>query len=194
MRNSEFEIHPFNEAFYIQALLTKTRSIFNDVELLNKIFESEYYDCQNDDVILDLLQNIILSVGGISRFFWPPNNPKNKNMVDYKIRGEKLREVYHVNDSSVLKNRDMRNLMEHFDERLDDFLKEFTIGIVMPKYVGPITYVDNNRTFFRAYFYDKHIFKMFNVEYQIEPIIEEINRIHEILLRQQENGDRFKLK
>ncbi|MEO8240107.1 MAG: hypothetical protein ABI576_18525 [Flavobacterium sp.] len=186
MENIQYEIHPFNEAFYIQALLTKTRSIFNDVELLNKIFESEYYDCENDDVILDLFQNIILNAGGISRFFWPP-----KNTGYYKIRAEKLREVYHVSKSSVLENRDMRNHIEHFDEKLDDFLKEFTNGIVMPKYVGRIAYVDDLRIFFRAYFYDKQIFKMLNVEYKIEPIIEEINRIHEILLRQQENGDRF---
>ncbi|OOV18938.1 hypothetical protein BXU10_04470 [Flavobacterium sp. LM4] len=189
MKNSEFEIHPFNEAFYIQALLTKTRSIFNDVELLNEIFESKYYDCQNDDLILDLCQNIILNAAGISRFFWPP-----KNTGYYKIRAEKLREVYHISNSSILKNRHMRNLIEHFDEKLDDFLKEFIRGIVMPKYVGPITYVDDQRTFFRAYFLDKHIFKMFNVEYPMEPIIEELNRIHEILLRQQENGDRFQLE
>lgn len=189
MRNSEFEIHPFNEAFYIQALLTKTRSIFNDVELLNEIFESKYYDCQNDDVILDLCQNIILNAAGISRFFWPP-----KNTGYYKIRAEKLREVYHISNSSILKNRHMRNLIEHFDEKLDDFLKEFIRGAVMPKYVGPITYVDNQRTFFRAYFLDKHIFKMFNVEYQMEPIIAEIRRIHKVLLVQQENGGRFKLE
>ena len=189
MRNSEFEIHPFNQAFYSQALLTKTRSILNDVESLNDFWKKDYYDCKNDDVILDLLQNVILSVGGISRFFWPP-----KSNLYYKNRGEKLREVYNVNDSSILKNRDMRNLLEHFDERLDDFLKEFTIGKIMQKYVGPITYVDDNRTFFRAYFYDKDIFKMFNVEYEIHPIIDEINRIHEILLVQQKNGGRFILE
>ena len=64
----------------------------------------------------------------------------------------------------------------------------------MPKYVGPITYVDDSRIFFRAYFYDKQVFKMLNVEYEIKPIIDEINRIHEILLLQQENGGRFVLK
>lgn len=189
MRNSEFEIHPFNEAFYIQALLTKTRSIFNDVELLNEIFESKYYDCQNDDVILDLFQSIILNVGAISRFFWP-----SKNTGYYKIRAEKLREVYHISNSSILKNRHMRNLIEHFDEKLDDFLKEFKIGTVMQKYVGPITYVDDNRTFFRAYFYDKQIFKMFNIEYEIRPIIDEIKRINEILLLQKQNRGRFILE
>lgn len=185
MKNSEFEIHPFNEVFYIKSLLNKTRSILNDVESLNDILNKEYYDCQNDDMILDLFQNIILTAGGISRFFWPSKNRY------YKIRGEKLREVYLIDDSNILKNRDMRNLIEHFDEKLDDFLKEFNIGTVMPKYVGPISYVNDARTFFRAYFYDKRIFKIFNVEYKIEPIIEEINRLHEILLLQLEKGGRF---
>lgn len=186
MINSEFEIHPFDEAFYSKSLLNKTRSILNDVESLNNIWKNGNHDCQNDDMILDLLQNIILNVGGISRFFWP-----SKTTGYYKTRGEKLREVYLVSDSSVLRNRDMRNLIEHFDEKLDDFLKEFTTWKVMTKYVGPVTYVNDGRVFFRAYFYDKQIFKMFNVEYEIKPIIAEIRRIHEILLLQQKNRGRF---
>jgi len=186
MRNSEFEIHPFDEAFYSESLLNKTRSIFNDVESLNKFWEKGNHDCKNDDAILDLFQNIIINAGGISRFFW-----SSKNKGYYKIRGEKLREVYHVNDSSVLKNRDMRNLIEHFDEKLDDFLKGFTNGSVMQKYVGPIFYSYGSTIFFRAFIFDKYIFKMFNVEYEMEPIIAEIRRIHEILLQQQKNGSRF---
>lgn len=189
MKNLEFEIHPFNEVFYIESLLNKTRSILNDVESLNNIWKNGNHDCQYDDEILDTFQNIILNAGGISRFFWP-----SKNTGYYKIRAEKLREVYNMNDSNLLRDRKMRNLIEHFDENLDDFLKEFVIGIVMPKYVGPITYVDDSRIFFRAYFYDKQIFKMFNVNYEIKPIIAEIKRIHEILLLQLENGGRFILK
>ena len=186
MRNSEFEIHPFDQGFYIKSLLNKTRSILIDVESVNNFWKNGNHDCQNDDMILDLLQNIIVNVAGISRFFWP-----SKTTGYYKIRGKKLREVYLVSDSSVLRNRDMRNLIEHFDENLDDFLKEFVSGIVMPKYVGPVTYVDDSRIFFRAYFYDKQIFKMFNVDYEIKPIIAEIKRINEILLLQLENGGRF---
>lgn len=186
MRNSEFEIHPFNEAFYIESLLNKTRSILNDVESLNKFWKNGIHHCKNDNTILDTLQNIIGNVGAISRFFWP-----SKNNGYYKIRGEKLRKVYDVSDSSVLKNRDMRNHIEHFDEKLDDFLQEFTTGIVMPKYVGPIDDFDDGRAIFRAYFYDQHIFKILNVEYEMQPIIVEISRIHEILLVQDENGSRF---
>ncbi len=186
MKNSEFEIHLFNEAFYVESLFNKTRSILNDVESLNKFWKNGNHNCKNDNTILDLLQNIILNVGGISRFFWPPSKD-----VYHKSRGEKLREVYHVSDSSILKNRDMRNVMEHFDEKLDDFLRKNEIYKVMQKYVGPLSYVDDNRTFFRAYFYDKQIFKMLNVEYEIKPIVDEIRRIHQILLLQKENGGRF---
>jgi hypothetical protein len=186
MSNSEFEIHPFDQAFYIESLLKKTHSVLNDAKSLNKFWMKRNYHCKNDDMILDLFENIILNAGGISRFFWP-----SSKKVHYKIRGEKLREVYEINDSNVLKNRDMRNHIEHFDEKLDDFLKEFSTWKVMRKYVGPLTFVDDNRTFFRAYFYDKDIFKMFNVEYEMESIIAEIRRIHEILLQQQKNGSRF---
>lgn len=186
MTNSEFEIHPFNEAFYIESLLSKTRSILNDVEILNKIWSIGYHDCKNDNQILDLLQNIIINVGGISRFFWP-----SKNIGYYKVRAKKLREVYDIKNSSVLRNRSMRNHIEHFDEKLDDFLKEFINGSVMQKYVGETSFVANREVFFRAYFYDTKTFKMFNVEYKIESILAEIRRIHQILIYQQENGRRF---
>lgn len=189
MKNSEFEIHPLYEAFYIQALLTKTRSILNDVESLNFIWENADYVGQNDEEILNIFQNIIINVAGISRFFWPV-----KKSGFCKARGERLREIYLVNDLSVLKNRDMRNFIEHFDENLDDFLNEFNTGSVILNYAGLSTHIDDTTIFFRAFFYDKFIFKILNVEYKIEPIIEEINRIHEILLRQQEKGERFTLK
>lgn len=186
MKNPQNEIHPFNEVFYIESLLNKTNAILNDVETLNYIWKDGNHDCKNDDAILDLLQNIIVNTGGISRFFWP-----SKNNGYHKIRAEKLREVYCISDFGVLRNRDMRNYIEHFDEKLDDFLKEYTSGIVMPKYVGPISLIHDARIFFRAYFYDKQVFKMLNVEYEIKPIIDEIRRIHEILLLQQESGGRF---
>jgi hypothetical protein len=186
MTNPQFEIHPFNEVFYIKSLLNKTRAIMQDVESLNDIWKNENHDCKNDDVILDILQNIILNAGGVSRFFWSP-----KNNGYYKIRSEKLRKVYNMNDSSVLKNREMRNSIEHFDEKLDDFLNKFSSGIIMPKYVGPRTFVNDNRTFFRAYFYDEQVFKMLDVEYKIKPIITEIRRLYEILILQLENGSRF---
>lgn len=186
MTNSQFEIHPFNEVFYIESLLNKTSAIMQDVESLNNIWKNGNHDCKNDDVILDILQNIILNVAGVSRFFWP-----SKNTGFYLVRANKLREVYKINDSNVLRNREMRNSIEHFDEKLDNFLNEFSSGIIMPKYVGPITYVEDNRTFFRAYFYDEQVFKMLNVEYKIKPIITEIRRLHEILLLQLENGRRF---
>lgn len=189
MKNPQYEVHPFNEVFYIESLLNKTRAILRDVDTLNLIWKNGNHDCINDNLILDLFQNIIVNTAGISRFFWPSRNDKY-----YKVRADKLREVYCVNNAGVLKNRDMRNHIEHFDEKLDDFLKEFNSGIVMQKYVGPITYVNDVRIFFRAYFYDIQVFKLFNVEYEIKPIIDEIRRIHEILLVQLDNGGRFIIK
>lgn len=196
MKNQQYEIHPFNEAFYIESLLNKTRAIMQNVEALNDIWKHGNHDCKNDDVILDMFQNIIVNTAGISRFFWPSNNKRYHKVraENHKIRAEKLREVYCVSDSGVLRNRDMRNQIEHFDEKLDDFLNDFKSGSVMSKYVGPITNINDNSIFFRAYFYDIQVFKILNVEYKIKPIIDEIRRIHEILLVQKENGRQFIIK
>jgi len=41
-----------------------------------------------------------------------------------------------INESSPLYSRDLRNSLEHFDERLDDYLRNDIVGILLPEYVG----------------------------------------------------------
>ncbi len=55
MKDFQFEIHPFNEVFYIETLLNKTHSVFHDdFESLNNIWKNGNHHCKYDDVILDL--------------------------------------------------------------------------------------------------------------------------------------------
>ncbi|WP_445458244.1 hypothetical protein [Flavobacterium sp. HNIBRBA15423] len=184
LKNEIQGIQPFNEVFYIESLYIKTNIILSELGFYNEICDNPDLDFkENHELILSLIQNIIKQVAGISRFFWP-----SKNSAFYKIRAKKLREVYNIDDSCPIKNREMRNLIEHFDERLDLFLNEFGTKKIAISYVGKKPINNDPTILFRGFFYDEFIFKVLNEEYELKPIIEEINRIHQILLIQRENG------
>ena len=60
------------------------------------------------------LQSLLIALGNISKILWPI---KKK----YENRGIELRSTLNIKEDSALKNRDLRNLFEHFDERADDW-------------------------------------------------------------------------
>jgi len=59
------------------------------------------------------LQSLLIALGNISRILWP--------IKKYENRRIELRTILEVKDDSILRNRDLRNLFEHFDERADDW-------------------------------------------------------------------------
>lgn len=56
---------------------------------------------------------------------------------------------------SALRERGLRNAMEHFDERLDEYLATGVVGIVLPEDMDPMPAEGGERGhFFRAFFFD----------------------------------------
>lgn len=48
-------------------------------------------------------------------------------------RGRSLREAFELDDTSALKNRELRNAFEHFDERIDEYLMQDRVGCFFPQ-------------------------------------------------------------
>lgn len=95
-----------------------------------------------------------------------------------KKRGEELRRQYNISDDSPLKSRDLRNAIEHFDERLDQYFSGAVVGTIIPHYIGsepPPSQVKCH--FFRAYFMDTGVFELLGHRYHIEPLSRELWRI-----------------
>jgi hypothetical protein len=91
-----------------------------------------------------------------------------------------------------LKNRDLRNEIEHFDERLDSYISNGIVGYIFPELVGPLPESDGVPThIFRAYYIDAGVFEMLGKRYEIEPIAHEILRVHDRLLFADRNGCRL---
>lgn len=71
------------------------------------------------------LQAILTASGQISRLLWPdvksPSQWDQEKIAYVCARGEALRDITQVSKNSLLKRRSVRNAIEHFDDRLDDF-------------------------------------------------------------------------
>lgn len=125
--------------------------------------------------VLDELQNIIVQAAAVSRYFWPSGS-------GHEARGRDLRQQFQVAEDSPLKSRDLRNMIEHFDEKLDHYLARGIVGHIIPHYFGPMGRSRGvPQHFFRAYFTNVGVFEILGKRYEIEPIAKELWRLQKLL-------------
>lgn len=125
---NDFEgIVPHYEAFYIQSIIYaagRADEAFN-------CFKEEVSGPQSEAIIVATIQEALTHAGALSRFFWPPQKAGKLGVS----RGQRLCKAFSLDDSSPLRNRDLRNAFEHFDENLDQFLLQNDSGYFFP---GPM--------------------------------------------------------
>lgn len=195
MTMGDFAIWPPHEAFYIQSLLFNTRSALTSAERISNHLQNAVVDqaaAQESlprHIILDDLQNIVQRGSAISRFLWPSGNPPK---AIHKKRGDFLRSTLVVSDQSPIKNRSLRNALVHFDERLDKYLRHHPVGHIIPEYVGFLPEEqDVPLHFFRAYYVDTGEFEILGDRFVIQPLTNEICRLHELLVECDKQGCRL---
>ena len=121
----------------------------------------------------------------LSRYFWPVRS-------GHTARGEFLRNRFGVTDASPLKSRDLRNAIEHFDEKLDIYLAKGIVGVIIPNYIGPSLESDGvPGHLFRAYYVDTGKFEVLGQRFPIPPLAKEIERIDGLLQHPERNGGRL---
>ena len=198
MENSEEmpAIWPLYEAFYIESMLFCTASALTSrdfvVNWLQGVEQSSDWSrlmSSGSEQILDELLNIVNQGAALSRYFFPARAGKGQK---HEKRAARLREVFDVNASSPLKDRNLRNSIEHFDERLDDYLAKGIAGIILPKYIGYTPDVDDvPHHLFRAFYIDTAIFEVLGERFEIQPLVDEILRIHQLLDRSSKADSRL---
>lgn len=187
----KFDIWPPYEAFYIEAMLFSTKTAIAAVQTANYSLDraNEWFGDSdahgpNCDLILDNIQVLISCGAALSRYFWP-----SRRTSPHKERARRLRESLGVTAASPLKSRDIRNMIEHFDERLDEFLRNAVAGRFIPAYIGNRPEDPEVPTyFFRAYYTEPAIFEVLGERFEIKPIFEEIQRLHSVLTNCSKNG------
>lgn len=185
-------IWPQYEAFYIQAMLFNSSAAVRSIIRLESIFSilpehptTDVIDKLPVKIVLNELQNMVLQAGAISRYFWPVRK-------DHEARGRVLRECFAMTKISPLFNRDLRNAIEHFDERLDKYFSHPAIGCFFPEYVGCRPAEEGvPGHFFRAYFVDTGEFRLLDEDFEMKPIADELLFVHGHLELMDKEGGRF---
>jgi hypothetical protein len=191
----QFKIWEPYKYLYLESLFTITRSSFHHIEIFsetNNYLVAENFSNDIEEVhkkhdseilLLDSLHNIINHASALSRYFWPSGKKEL-----YINRGEFLREKFEIDNGNPLKARQVRNAIEHFDERLDEFAQKPVVGVILPYYVGrkPNTAVQS--FVFRAYYTDEQTFEVLGEKFKVIPIIDEIVRINELIFKYMKSG------
>jgi hypothetical protein len=185
-------IQPPWQAFYIQSMLFNTMSATRSIEEVNAMLavarenspENPYGVLYGTRFLADL-QNLIVHAGALSRYFWA-------TQPSHRWRGAELRDAFQIADDNPLRNRDLRNAIEHFDERLDDYLGDGIFGNILPEYIGPAPESDGPPFhIFRAYYVDTVQFRLLDKTYDIQPIAGEVVKVHRTLLKMDQGGGVF---
>jgi len=192
MNSASQRIQPLYEAFYIESMQFNCQSAVRSIARVSGVFKQLPSPSTLEDIealpsqkILNELQNLVVQGAALSRYFWPVRK-------GHEGRAEHLKEAFSVTESSSLYDRNLRNAIEHFDERLDKYLGSGILGCIFPEFVGPRPAEDGIAGhFFRAYFTDAGIFRLLDEDYPVEPLANEILRLHEMLDFMSSQGGRF---
>lgn len=162
-------ILPTCEAFYIQSVLHVAQAGNDAFER----FEQAIVQQLSDAIIVSAVQEALTHAAALSRFFWPVRD-RGTTMA----RGQKLRDAF-VMAESPLRDRGLRNALEHFDERLDEYFLRDPVGAFLP---APMVHEheladDPTGHIFRLVDPFDLVFVLLDEKYPFEPIWTEVSRI-----------------
>lgn len=124
-------IHPPYEAFYIQAIMYTADRVLEAFERYDAAREQSAAGPDQVSPVHEALAH----AASLSRYFWPSGaGPRmRRSLKDLKeARAETLRVAFRVTNASPLKDRSLRDALEHFDERLDRYLLSSDAGQYIP--------------------------------------------------------------
>lgn len=136
------------------------------------------------------IERLIMSGANVSKLLWPPANFATNDLRERaKRRGEYLRSVLLIREEGygaikLLKNRDVRNALEHLDERMDEWADRVLSGpsgmISLPMATsGEEETNDGKPAFALAYDPDTYIFRFWDHDINLRDIASEVIMIGE---------------
>jgi len=119
-------IVPYFEAFYLESLVYAAGRA---VEAFKR-FDDAVTGRIDTAVVVANVHEALTHAAAVSRFFWPA-----RQSPITAARAQKLRHAFGLDANSPLYSRDLRNVLEHYDEYLDRFLAQHQVGHFFP---GPM--------------------------------------------------------
>ena len=191
---------PRFEKAYLRELLIQSDYARTSLERMNEILTGE----RTPALFFREAQGFLSHAAAISRILWPPRAKDTRA----KDRGKHLLAVLRVPDNHPLRTRTLRDHLEHFDERLDQWCQETTHGGIIDLCIGPASLFVKGAAvgrgdFLRVYEPDRKVFTFRGDEFNIQELATGVDGIHtatvkrmrrlELEARQQSTGaDRTK--
>ena len=105
--DSNIDIWPPHEVFYIESLLSITRTALLNLSQLQYCLDELYHERPvNEDQMLDFVQNIISNAGALSRYFWPSSTKS----IHEKRATKRYVLVAGLDENNPLKERKVKKL------------------------------------------------------------------------------------
>jgi hypothetical protein len=177
-------IYPIYEAFYIHSIIYSAER----AELAFRRYDSSL-SVKPHGYVFACLQEALTHAGGLSKFFWP--TAQGGELA--RTRAKKLRNSFAVEESSPLRQRGLRNALEHYDERLDVFLLEDLAGEFFPSPIIAESVPQNSH----PQFYFKRVNRsaktctIMGEHFAFEDIRFEVNRILALATKFDSDGGRL---
>lgn len=116
-------IHPMYVAFYVEAIYYAAE---RGVAAFQRFTEYTKANRTPSEIVASV-HEALGHGAALSRFFFPVE----KKALP-RVRGARLRQLFAISNRSALENRSLRNAIEHFDERLDEYLLADISGYIFP--------------------------------------------------------------
>jgi hypothetical protein len=139
----------------------------------------------NDKDLLDrfwlAVESFLMSVANISKILWP-SAPELSN------RRKDLRVYLSIDDNSPLRSRTFRNHCEHYDERIEEWAKDYGDKIIIDSNIGSIQQVitglnKNNLFYIRNFDPYKFVLTVRRQEYEFNHVLTAIKNLQKRINR-----------
>ena len=144
----------FLQSVYVGEIKTQCQFALNAVGNLNYVLQQ--LDGEQEEAgqceffrqeVFRHIHSFLTHASNVSRLFWPPVPAQRRNEphADYEVRigvldkvqrANTLRQLYHIEETSCLRNRTLRDHLEHYDERLDDWRRTSTSHNMVSDNIG----------------------------------------------------------
>jgi hypothetical protein len=166
-------IYPMYGAFYVQAILYAA----GRADAAFKRFSSLLQANADPAEVVASVHEALGHTAALSRFFFPADK-----RALARARAANLRKQFTIGNASPLIDRELRNALEHFDERLDEYLLGDIAGYIFP---GPMMEDaeladDPAGHIFRLVDPVKEIFVLLGRKYDFGAVRVEVQRVAEL--------------
>ncbi|AGH44067.1 hypothetical protein [Paraglaciecola psychrophila] len=148
--------------------------------------ESSFYHSE----VFRQIHSFLTHASNVSRIIWPPQFRQKKKETDEEyeqrlqqndkvVRGRVLKEEYDLDDSNPLKQRTLRDHLEHYDERLDHWRNNNTNRVIVSDIIGPANTIVGPAESGLMRWFDptRNVFKFRGEEFDLQTIATSIDAI-----------------